>query len=587
MVTHNEELANRYSDRIIKLLDGRIIEDSKAFVENENNITGGKLINKKISMSFLTALKSSFKNLVTKKTRTLITAFAGSIGIIGIALVLAISAGMTDYVGTMQSDTLAGFPITINQTVSVTNRMLTAPRDRLDDIAGVGSSDLEFPTDDIIFSYDSEADTTAHTNLITEEYITYVDNLDPTLYNSISYTSNVALNVVAMTESGAYIKVDTSSSSNPFGFGSSNSHFNEIPNSRDFIESQYDLLGIDSRYPETYNEIVIIVDKQNRIDTAMLNDFGINVTDEYSFEDFLGMEFKIVSNNDYYSLNGSVYIPGNDYETMYLSDNSISVTIVGVMRVKESASSELLSTGIGYTTMLTEQILANAALSDIVIAQAETEAVNVLTGLPFNELITYKNVMRVIGGDTLPTGIQIYPLSFDSKEEIKTYLDDYNTGHEQVDVIIYSDLAETVSTVISTMINTITIILSAFAAISLIVSSIMIGIITYVSVVERTKEIGILRSIGARKKDISRVFNAETIIIGFSAGTIGILLSLVLIIPINMIISRLVDIPNFAGLPIASAIGLIVVSMVLTFISGLIPSKIASNKDPVVALRTE
>ncbi len=587
MVTHNEELANRYSDRIIKLLDGRIIEDSKAFVESENNTTSGKLINKKISMSFITALKSSFKNLVTKKTRTLITAFAGSIGIIGIALVLAISAGMTDYVGTMQSDTLAGFPITINQTVSVTNRMLTAPRDRLDGIAGVGSSDLEFPTADIIFSYDAEADTTAHTNLITEEYITYVDYLDPTLYNSISYTSNVALNVVAMTDGGAYIKVDTSSFSNPFGFGSSNSHFNEIPNSRDFIESQYDLLGVDSRYPETYNEIVLIVDKQNRIDIAMLNDFGINVTDEYSFEDFLGMEFKVVDNNDYYSLNGSVYIPGNDYETMYQSNHSISVTIVGVMRVKESASSELLSTGIGYTTMLTEQILANAALSDIVMAQAETEDVNILTGLPFNELITYKNVIRVIGGDTLPTGIQIYPLSFDSKEEIKTYLDDFNTGHEQVDVIIYSDLAETVSTAISTMINTITIILSAFAAISLIVSSIMIGIITYVSVVERTKEIGILRSIGARKKDISRVFNAETIIIGFSAGTIGILLSLVLIIPINMIISRLVDIPNFAGLPIASTIGLIVISMVLTFISGLIPSKIAANKDPVVALRTE
>jgi len=587
MVTHNVELAEMFSDRIIKLLDGEVVEDSSVFIEEVKSSRPTKLKNKKISMSFLTALKSSFKNLVSKKTRTIITAVAGSIGIIGIALVLAISYGMTSYVNSMQSDTLSGFPLTINRTVNITNDMLSRPANELNNITDGNASTSDFPTDGILYSYDSAANSSAHTNLISQDYLDYLSELDTSLYNSISYSHGIALNVISQTSSGGYILVDDGSSSSAYSMYFSNNYISEIPNSPDFILTQYDLLGENSHYPTTQNEIVLIVDKQNRIDIGLLDAFGINVSTEFTLDDFIGMSFSVIDNNDFYTQNGSVFAASNDYEAMTQSANTITITIVGVMRVKESASSELLSTGIGYTTMLTDQALANAQASDIVAAQLASPSINVLTGLAFNQLVTYQSVMQVIGGDTLPTGIQIYPVSFESKDAIKSYLDAYNTDLNGTDQIIYSDLAETISGTISTLISTITLILSAFAAISLIVSSIMIGIITYVSVVERTKEIGILRSIGARKKDISRIFNAETIIIGFTAGAIGILLSLILIIPINFFISRALGMNNFASLPIYYALGLIGVSMVLTFVAGLIPSKIAAHKDPVEALRTE
>ncbi|MBN2557256.1 MAG: ATP-binding cassette domain-containing protein [Clostridia bacterium] len=587
MVTHNTELAQQYSDRIIRLLDGRIEEDSRTYEKPDEVVFKEKLRNKRVSMSFATALKSSFKNLVSKKTRTIITAVAGSIGIIGIALVLAISNGMTLYVDSMQSDTLAGFPLTVNPTVSTTNEVLTAPRDRMEEARGQEGSSADFPTAELIYPYDSRADARMHENVITQGYLDYIEGMDSDLYNSISYSRKVAVNLIAVTDSGGYVKVGTGSSSSPFSMFSSNGYFNEIPNSRIFIESQYDLLGDASRYPENYDEAVLIVDRQNRLDVSFLNEFGIALTDEFSFDDFMGMELVVADNNDYYRQIGQAFVAGTDYEAMTSGENAIKIKVVGIMRVKESASSEILNTGIGYTTMLTDKVLENASESDIVSAQKENPGINVLTGQPFNELATYKGIMQIIGGDSTPTGIQIYPVSFETKDEIKEYLDLYNADADESEKIIYTDLAETISGAISSLISTITVILSAFAAISLLVSSIMIGIITYVSVVERTKEIGILRSIGARKKDISRVFIAETIIIGFTAGVMGIIATGVLILPINKIIERLIDVGGFSSLPLLKAAGLIAISMGLTFVAGLIPSRIAANKDPVVALRTE
>ncbi|MFO7612079.1 MAG: ATP-binding cassette domain-containing protein [Clostridia bacterium] len=587
MVTHNTELAQEYSDRIIRLLDGMVVEDSRTYEKPDEVVFKEKLRNKRVSMSFATALKSSFKNLVSKKTRTIITAIAGSIGIIGIALVLALSNGMTLYVDSMQSDTLAGFPLTVNPTVNTTNEVLTAPRDRMEEAHGQEESSADFPTAESIYSYDSRADARMHENVITQGYLDYIEGMDSELYNSISYSRKVAINLIAVTDSGGYVKVGTGSSSGPFSMFSSNGYFNEIPNSRVFIESQYDLLGDASRYPESYDEAVLIVDRQNRVDVRFLNEFGIALTDEFSFDDFMGMELVVADNGDYYDRIGQVFVAGTDYEGMTSGENAIRIKVVGIMRVKESASSEILNTGIGYTTMLTDKVLEHASESDIVKVQKENPGINVLTGQPFNELATYKGIMQRIGGDATPTGIQIYPVSFETKDEIKDYLDLYNADVTESEKIIYTDLAETISGAISSLIGTITVILSAFAAISLVVSSIMIGIITYVSVVERTKEIGILRSIGARKKDISRVFLAETIIIGFTAGVMGILATGVLILPINILIERLIDVGGFASLPILKAIGLIAISMGLTFTAGLIPSKIAANKDPVVALRTE
>lgn len=587
MVTHDTSLAKKYSDRIINLFDGRVVDDSSTY-DNEDKIDFiEKMKNKKISMSFLTALKSSFKNLISKKSRTIITSIAGSIGIIGVALVLALSFGMTQYVNTMQSDTLAGFPLTINPTVSATSNMMTEPRERMSEASGQVSTDGEFPTDGIIHPYDESSDVTAHKNVISEEYLTYVGGIDKNLYNSISYTKAVALNLVVETGSGGYQATGNSSSSDPRQMFFSNGYFNEIPNNREFIESQYDLLGDMSKYPEAYDEVVLIVDSENNIDVEFLDEFGIITKDEFDIGDFIGMEFKVIDNDDYYKEINGVYIAGTDYEAMYASDDSITLTVTGVMRVKETASSEILSEGIGYTTMLTDMVIANAQESEIVAAQMENPEINVFTGKPFSGYATYESVMKGIGGNVLPTGMQIYPVSFDAKEEIKSYLDDYNSGREDEGKIIYIDLAEMISGTISTLIDTITVILTAFAAISLLVSSIMIGIITYVSVVERTKEIGILRSIGARKKDISRVFIAEAMIIGFVAGLIGVVTTGILIIPANIIIERLLDIENFASLPLMQGIGLIGISVGLTFIAGLIPSRIAAKKDPVVALRTD
>ncbi len=578
MVTHNSELANDFSDRIVQLVDGRVVEDSRPVQIKSDKVVNDKMLNKKTSMSYLTALKTSFKNLLTKKGRTLITAIAGSIGIIGIALVLSISTGMTSYVNEMQSDTLAGFPLTISSVVAT--NIFSEPRQRMQDL---GTGDGSFPTDPIIYSYDEANNTTLHTNIISDEFLSYLNQMDTTLYNSISYTRAISLNIIAETSAGGYTKVVSSQSMNPFM--SSGTVLNEIPNSPEFIQSQYDILA--GQYPTAYNELVLIVDAQNQLDVSILESLGISVEEDYAFTDFLGKTFKIIPNDLYYASLGSTYIPGTDYEAMYNSTEAITVSIVGILRVNEDASTELLSSGIGYTTFLTDYMIGMNSTSNIVVAQEASPTINVLTGLPFNTSLTYDTVIRAIGGESAPSGVQIYPVSFESKDAIKTYLDGYNVGLDEVNSIVYTDLAETISSTISTLISTITVILAAFAGISLIVSSIMIGIITYVSVVERTKEIGIMRSLGARKKDISRIFNAETILIGFSSGVIGVLIAMALNIPVNIIINRLIGVPGFSTLNLTSALGLIILSTILTLVAGLVPSGIAARRDPVIALRTE
>lgn len=575
MVTHNSTIAETFSDRIVRLVDGRVVEDSRP-VQPQELIVIDKLINKKTSMSYLTAIKTSFKNLLTKKGRTLLTSFAGSIGIIGIALVLSISSGMTEYTNNLQSDSLAGFPITINSIVET---------DSFGPPAGTPFGDPienEFPDGDTLYAYDSDASRSVHINTIDQAFMDYLAEMDTSYYNSISYSRSIALNIVDQTDAGNYFKVTTKASN---GFFGSTNYFSELPDNPDFIMTQYDLLS--GTYPNDFHDIVLVVDSQNRLDLDLLNALGIAIDETYDFNDFIGKSFKVVQNNDFYQQIGSIYVPSNDYESMYLSNNSITLSITGILRVKEDASSELLDEGIGYLTTLTDELLRLAKLSDVVSDQIQNPDINVLSGQPFNEQVTYQQVMRTIGGDDSPTGVQIYPKSFEDKDLIKAYLDLYNDGKREEQAIVYTDLAEQISSTISSLINTITIILTAFAGISLVVSSVMIGIITYVSVVERTKEIGIMRSLGARKKDISRIFNAETLLIGLASGVFGVIIAQGLNIPINFIIERLIDVPNFSNLLITNAVGLIVLSTVLTLIAGLIPSGIAARKDPVVALRTE
>jgi putative ABC transport system permease protein len=575
MVTHNSEIAEQFSDRIVRLVDGKVVEDTRP-VKPQDQVNKEKLINKKTSMSYLTAIKTSFKNLLTKKGRTILTSIAGSIGIVGIALVLSISNGMTNYTDGLQSDTLAGFPITINSVVET---------DSFGPPAGTPFGDPienEFPDEDILYAYDSDASTSVHINNISPSFIDYLENMDTAYYNSISYTRSVALNVVDQSDAGNYFKVTTQSVG---GFFGSTNYFSELPDNPEFILSQYDVL--EGSYPTNYQELVLVVDSQNRLDLNFLNALGISVEETFNFSDFIGKSFKIVTNNDFYDQIGSIYVPSTDYETMYVSSSSITITITGILRVKEDASSELLDEGIGYTSALTDELLRLAKTSDVVVAQTASTDTNVLTGQPFNAQLTYQQVMRIIGGDDSPTGVQIYPKSFEDKDLIKAYLDGFNVGKSEADAIVYTDLAEQISSTISSLINTITIILAAFAGISLVVSSVMIGIITYVSVVERTKEIGIMRSLGARKKDISRIFNAETLLIGLASGFFGVVVAQLLNYPINIIINNLIEVPNFSNLMITHAISLIVLSTILTLLAGLIPSGIAARRDPVVALRTE
>jgi putative ABC transport system permease protein len=577
MVTHNARIAEKYSDRLVHLLDGEIISDSKP--ANGDVKLGGNLVNSKTSMNFWTAMKSSFKNLITKKGRTLITAIAGSIGIVGIALVLAISNGMTSYVEDLEGDSLAGFPITIASQVT------SFQSDRQNAMMGLEEdTNLEFPDEEIIFSYDESESTVTHTNIFTDEVLDHVADMDTSLYNSIAYTRAISLHLVTETTAGSYSVVEVDSSGQSMFFGGT-SAYSELPSNQEFVESQYDILS--GNYPTDYNEVVLVVDNMNQLDVSILTALGFDLEEDYTFEDFIGKEYKIIPNDVYYNQVGDLFVANSDLDEMYNDGESITLSIEGILRVNEEASSEVISTGIAYTTALTDYMLNNASESDIVEAQLTSLDTNVLTGGAFNDLLTYETVMKIIGGDSTPTAIQIYPKTFESKDEIKSYLDEYNIDLDIEDTIVYTDLAEVISSTISSMVSTITIILAAFAGISLVVSSIMIGIITYVSVIERTKEIGIMRSLGARKKDISRIFTAESLLIGLTSGVLGVAIYGILSIPVNAILGNLIGVTGFASLGVTYAAGLIILSCLLTLIAGIIPSRIAANKDPVTALRTE
>lgn len=594
MVTHNSEIADLYSSRIIKLKDGEIVSDSMPITteEAQSGVTGDAVKSanfKKTSMSLFTAMSLSLKNLLTKRGRTLITSFAGSIGIIGVALVLALSSGLSAYMSSMQSETLSGFPITVNSgelTIDFTER----PGSQDD------STTLElFPTGDTLYAYDSEKNSEKHENIITEEYLDYVAKIEtelPGAVNTISYTQGVGVNLLAKGED-TVVKYETSIMMGGASmFGGGNTYWQELPENDTFILSLYDLVGTGSRMPENKNEIVLVVDEYNRINVEFFQKLGITApADNYKLTDFIGQTLlKVIPNNAFYTEQETLFLAASpqEYDALYEdTETGISLTVVGILRPKaDTSENSYLSTGIAYSTGLTQAIVSDSVESDIAKAQT-TSDVNVLLGTPFADEKSKASILIQLGADTTPTGISIYPVDYASKDDIKDYLDAYNDEHTSENQLIYTDLAQTITALTGTLLSTITYVLVGFAAISLVVSTIMISIITYVSVIERTKEIGILRSVGARKKDISRVFNAETLIIGFTAGVFGVGLSYLLSIPINSVIEKLVDIQNIANLSPTHAVLLILGSMVLTLIAGLIPAKMASNKDPVVALRTE
>lgn len=696
MVTHNAELAEEYSTRIIKILDGAITDDSNPYSSSEEDVikkadNSDKKVEKtkkkndnqqkennknnkklKTSMNFFTALQLSLNNLMTKKGRTILTSFAGSIGIIGIALILAISTGIQNYINKVEEDTLSSYPISIDESVIDTSSLLQSLVSEND-----GSSHQE---DNKIYSKDVMSDMIStlsnkiQNNNLTEfkKYLETPENEIVRNSNAIQYQYNLNINLYSPDTENGIVKVNPSTvmdsmgmgsmmeaqSSNPFMSSTSMSIMNtnvwtEILDNTELLHSQYNL--IDGKWPESYNEVVLIVDENNELNDYVLYSLGLKdqkeladkwekaqngeTTEEaeqtsYSYEELLNLSYKLVLNSDYYEKSNGLWIDKSDDED-YMKEklkNCEDIKVVGIIKPNPESVANNMSSGIGYLKDLKEYVINKTNDAEIVKEQKENEKINVFTGLEFpeqdntekfdfnnlsderkfelsqmsseelaivmqtyadNQSASYEKNMQTLGSVDLdkPSSISIYPKTFESKEAISTAISNYNDkqrndGKEE-NIINYTDLVGAMMSSVTNIINAVSYALVGFVSISLIVSSIMIGIITYISVLERTKEIGILRAIGASKKDISRVFNAETFIIGLVAGLIGIGITMLLTIPINYLIESLSGVIIHATLNPVAAVILVLISMFLTIIAGLIPARMASKKDPVEALRTE
>ena len=587
MVTHNPELANNYASRIIEFKDGNLVNDSNPIKEDE--VIKNDIKIKRTSMNFLTALNLSFNNIITKWGRTLITAFASSIGIIGIALILSLSNGFDIQIDEFEANTLSSLPI------GITPQVANVESSRIDANKNSKKEDKEkgkYPDIDYMIPYDASVNLKTHINKIDKEYIDYIENIDQDLVSAISYYRMTNINLLADVN-GKKQSISSSSinmSALPKNLGKNT-----------YIKDNYDLLA--GKFSENKNEVVLVLDSKNRIDTTLLDALGIDSkVKKVSYNELIGKEFKIVKNNDYYiNLGNDTYIPNQNYEELYNNENNITIKIVGIIRGKkgnklanimtvmaENMGMNLVS-NIGYEDELISEIVANNENSDIVKSQINNDNNCVfMGGAPFENInLTKEMALTMLGANDLPMMVNIFTKDFDTKNDILNYLDEYNNGKDEEEQVIYMDYAANVSDLTSNIMNAVTYVLIAFSAISLIVSSIMIGIITYISVLERTKEIGILRALGARKKDVTRVFNAETFIIGLTSGLLGIIIARLLLIPANAILLELTDLENVARMNPYHALLLIIVSLILTLIGGFIPAIVASKKDPVEALRTE
>lgn len=572
MVTHNPELAKDYANRIIEFKDGEILSDSNPINSEEENL--GKVHIRKTVLSYLSAIHLSFNNIKTKKGRTFLTAFAASIGIIGIALILSLSNGFQLQIDKFEKSTLSQMPITISSQAmqmdeSTLEEQMQTNTDKKD----------KYPNEKVVKPTESVVEKMIHTNNITSDYLNYVDSIDKNLLSGISYLKKTGLNLVTVDEDNNYKKIDMSNSMSYQLFPTRTSE-----KETGVVEDNYDVLAgsIDSKEIG----LILAIDSKNGVDKSLIKSLGFDSTKNIAFNDILNKEIKLVINNDYYKQLGANFIPDTDYEKMYNSENSITVKIKAIIRGKEDKEMFTNQAAIYYTGALVDKIISINKESDIVKKQEELDY-NILTGANFDETTTKNDVLAYLGADEIPAVIYLYPKDFKSKDKITSYLDKYNKNKKDEDKITYTDMAKLMSSLSSGIMDAITVVLIAFSSISLVVSSIMIAIITYISVLERTKEIGILRALGARAKDITRVFNAETMLIGLCSGILGLVIAYLLTFPANRIIENLSGLASVAKLNPIHAIILLLISVSLTVLSGFIPAKMASKKDPVIALRTE
>lgn len=563
MVTHNESLAKEYATRIINLKDGKITGDTNPYEEKDNEKKDYKF--RKTKMSFKEALLLSLNNILTKKGRTILTAFASSIGIIGIALILALSNGFDKKVNEYEKGIMSAMPIIISK------ESMNMDEETISNLKGENKT--EYPGEEYVVSKKNDMDLMTRTNNLTKDYINYIMKTPKEYAYGVSFYSAKSFNIINEDKE----LIDSSKvnlGSVPYSFDKT------APNQ--VLEAYYDVLK--GRMPQSKDELVLIVNAYNEVDENVLKALGLDGKEKISFDEILNSTLKIVPNDSLYKEYNGLFIKNNNMNELY--ENSINLRVVGIIRAGEQFPAFVQNSSLCYTSEFNDYYIDLNENSKIVKEQRKKDY-NILTGMPFDESMTKETFLSYLGADELPMMIYLYPKDFESKDDLLKYLDDYNTNLKEEDKIVYIDQAEMISKMSGSIMSAITIVLVAFSSISLVVSSIMIGIITYISVLERTKEIGVLRSLGARKKDITRVFNAETFIIGITSGLIGVALALLLTIPTNIIIYNLTDLKGVASLNPLHAVILIIISMTLTLIGGYIPAHIASKKDPVKALRTE
>ena len=673
MVTHNPDLAEKYSTRIIRILDGKITDDSNPY-KNEKKETYNKKCVKRTSMRFFTALNLSLNNLMTKKGRTILTSFAGSIGIIGIALILALSTGIQNYISKVEEDTLSSYPITIDESTIDTAAMIESMMNEEATVTEKESNKIY--SKNTMTKMISILSNKLENNNLTElkKYLEQEDNEIVKNSNAIKYDYNLRLNLYKEDTANGVIQVNPSTVMEKMGMGGmqeakknspmamiSSSSINmmnedawvEMLDNEELLHSQYDIVA--GTWPKNYNEVVLIVNQNNELNDYVLYTLGLKdqndltekwnkvkegekieeeAENSYTYDELLNLSFKVILNSDYYEKQGNLWIDQSENEEFIKNkiENAESIKVVGIIKQNEQSTATAMNGGIGYLKDLKEYVINKTNESEIVKEQKENPSINVFTGLEFpaegekgefdfndlsdeqkmairqmpteeiakimdtytkNKNASYDSNLETLGAIDLekPTSISIYPKTFESKEIISNEIQKYNQkqkdeGKEE-NTITYSDLVGTMMSSITNIIDAVSYALIGFVSISLVVSSIMIGIITYISVLERTKEIGILRAIGASKKDISRVFNAETFIVGLISGLIGVGITILLTIPINIIIYNLSGVAIHAMLKPLHGTVLVLISLGLTIVAGLIPAKMASKKDPVEALRTE
>ena len=659
MVTHNAELAEKYSSRIIKILDGKITDDSNPIKEEKEEEKPENKNLKKTSMKFFTAIRLSLNNLMTKKGRTILTAFAGSIGIIGIALILSLSSGVQNYINRVQEEALTSYPLTIEETAIDIGSFITEESTQM-----IQSSISDYSDTNKIYSNNTMTNTLsllstkAQTNNLEKfkEYIEGNSNIKD-YTTAVNYEYNLNLQLYKADTKDGVVRVNPNTVLEKIGLESGgmqatisfNDVWSELFENDEINSKMYEIVS--GKMPEKYNEVVLLVDENNKISDYVLYALGLKDQDEleemyekiqdgeeietevtsYDYDELIGLKYRLLLNTDYYDKVDEIWVDKSEDEE-YLKEkleDAEEIEIVGIVKVSDSWNgSTSLTGGVLYTDDLEKYVIDKINKAEIVKEQKEEPKVNVITGLEFSDeefsmenlsneqkmylqslspeeladIIskyreqaesTYESVLSELGSVDLekPTAINIYAKDFEAKEQIKQIIENYNeeqrnSGNE-ANVITYTDLVGLLMSSITQIIDIISYVLIAFVSISLVVSSIMIGIITYISVLERTKEIGILRAIGASKKDISRVFNAETLIIGLVAGLLGIGITLLLNIPINLIIQAIAGVSGISSLPWVGGTILVVISVVLTMIAGLIPASIASKKDPVESLRVE